>query len=471
MGYRRLIAFLLICAFSTSVWATSYYDSAWKTQTLAITSPSPTSVFTPTTIQDNNSVAGCNGNSWYDVLYVDNIPIQNCPFSSCVFDPNLFSFGSHNIQIHAHTINPNGVECARTQTLALTVVAPTTTPVPTATSTPAPTPTALPNVGPQTSPGPVNTVTFCNTQATTDSRMATEQVPANQDDGSPVHWNANSQTNLVNSTYFTNTAGRGFPLPASDFNWVNAAFTGSTQQILRYAACLGGMDENWLYAEAQEENGWKNNCAKLHGGTGCNAGGDCGNPDGDTGGETASLSFTYAGTTYPVTNSSSVFIGNQSAGNGTCGSPWASWGLLQSKAALAEWWIWPHVAISTTWGALYRMAKFRACVNGDYQNRYTGQGTGVDYNKAISLAKSNPTGLASSSGFANPTNVLTSETNEQYLYLGCYATHFSGGWYGTQAMCYLNNNFNGSGCSAGFATDNFVNILNNHLWPGGIVGP
>jgi hypothetical protein len=102
------------------------------------------------------------------------------------------------------------------------------------------------------------------------------------------------------------------------------------------------------------------------------------------------------------------------------------------------------------WGEDYRWAKYRACVNGDYANWFGSS----DYLKAVSRARSNPGGRVSS-GQAGPVNLLTSETNMQYLGLGCVATHYSGGWYDNGAVSYLTNS--GSG---------FLYHLNGSNWPG-----
>lgn len=455
MGRYRLIALVWILFFTTQVWATTYYTGSWTNHTagLSITNPSPTSLSTSVIIQDNNSVSACGGLSWYDVLYVDNIQISNCSFSGCVFNPSSFSLGSHNVSVHAHTINPNGYECDDTNTLAL-VVGGTSTPTSTATAGPTSTPTAIVNVAPQTTFGPVNTDSYCNSQALAATNFA-ETSSWNTNDG--TGWNANNQS-LTNPAYYTNNAGRCLPIPNSDLSAVDGAFTGTTQQIIRWAACKWGVDENMAYAESQEETGgWHNDCASLHGGTGCNEGGDCGNPDADSGGETASLSYTVGSTTFPVTNSSSAFIGNTSAGNGSCGQPFASWSIIQSKASKCEWYTWPMLAISTAWGEDYRWAKFRACVNGDYQTRFNNQGQGTDYGNAVSRAKTTPTGVMPS-GTTGPNFWVDApnETNLEYLVLGCICTHFSGDWYSSSAQTYCNN---------------LKTIFTNHSWPGGIVGP
>ena len=309
------------------------------------------------------------------------------------------------------------------------------------------------NVGPRT-PGPVNTDAYCKTQA--DLANFPETTPNNVDDGSG--WSSNNQT-WTTPSYFYKNAARTVSTNGSAYaNSVNGNYTGSTQDIIRWSACKWGVDEAWDYAETAIETGtWVGSCAQAHGATGCQSGGDCGHPDADSGGETPNLSVTLNGHTFPITNSSSAFIGtdgiNQLNANGhTCASQYPTYGIIQNKIGNAEWYTWPMAAISTAFSEDWRWAKWRACMNGDFASYYTINGSNVaDYNATITAARTIPAGVSAGAG----TKYLgTGETNLQYLALGCLGTHYSGSWYYTtsDAISYFNN---------------FVSHLNAHNWPGG----
>lgn len=419
-------------------------------QTIAISAPANGTVaISSTVVKDNDGPTQCGGAAWYDELYVDGSRVADCGFSACTIGTR--ANGSHSIFIRAHTSNnlPNPRECAQSQTVGVWVgPIPTPTPAP-ATATPVPTGTPTPdpqihlsNLAPGAPlPGDAYCVGIAN--AVSFPNVATW----NDDDGSPAHWNSNNQI-WGTPSYFYQHAGENLSVPNADFQTVNGNYappmSGMTQNILRWAACKWGVDEDWVYAESQEESGWHQDCAMMHGGSGCHEGGDSNNPDSTNVNGSLPLNLSFLG--FPVSDSSGHFM--YPAGN------WASWGVIQSKAAYAEWYASPMLALSTAWGSDYRWAKYRACVNGDYVSRFNS----TDYNNAVSRAKSNPDGLVPG-GQGAPTNLFANETNLEYLDLGCIATHFCGGWYKTGDTCtsYLTN-ANGS--------DSFIPLLTNLAWPG-----
>ena len=242
-----------------------------------------------------------------------------------------------------------------------------------------------------------------------------ETTPENANDG--TGWDANNQI-WTTPSYFYANAGHNGLAPAADFAAVDGKYSGTTQGIIRWAACKWGVDEDWAYAEtAEETGGWTNACAQMHGGSTCHEAGDCGNYDSDSGGEAPNLSFLG----FPVTDSGGSFIGpnaytGQNADGSTCSSIWSSWSIIQSKARFFEWYTWPMLAVSTAWGEDYRWAKYRACVNGDYATWF---GNSSDYLNAVSRARSNPNGVVPS-GQAGPVNLFTNETNMQYLGAGLH---------------------------------------------------
>lgn len=121
---------------------------------------------------------------------------------------------------------------------------------------------------------------------------------------------------------------KGTFAPAADFQRVTGDFTGTTDQILRWAACKWGIDENVARAEAAAESHWRQDAA------------------GDL---TADHLLCPPG---------SGFAG---AWNGrTCKQ---SYGILQMK--FKSFGGWPLAKDSTAFNADFRFAYQRACMNGD----------------------------------------------------------------------------------------------------------
>jgi hypothetical protein len=410
---------------------------------IRITAPAPGAIVSGSSVALTTTDT-CSG-MWFESLYVDSSYIGDFPPDKVTFNTTTYANGMHAIQVTSQSENPGSVELGSASVQlnvengsATTTVSPTP-PVPTSTATPG---SHLSNLAPgATLPSESTCATAAN------QSNFPENISQNVNDG--TGWDYNNQI-WTTPSYFYSNAGRGLA-PTADFAAVDGNYAGSTQDIIRWSACKWGVDEDWAYAESSQEHGWVQACAQLHGGTTCNGGGDCNNPDSNSGGETANLSFMG----FPVTNSSSAFIGVNGYGDsngGSCSGNYASWGIIQSKVQSYEWYTWPMIALSTAWGEDYRWAKYRACVNGDYANWF---GNNSDYLNAVSRAKSTPNGIVPS-GQAGPTNLFSNETNLQYLALGCIGTHYSGQWYDSGAVSYLTSS--GSG---------FLYILNNASWPGG----
>jgi sugar lactone lactonase YvrE len=317
------------------------------------------------------------------------------------------------------------------------------------------------NVGPQSSSGAINTDSYCGTQATNATFPETNSHNTNDDGGG---WDVNNQSFTPPNYYYNNVGNLSLGLKA-DFAPVTGNYTGSTQEIIRWAACKWGVDEDWAYAETDEESGWEGSCAQQHGGTGCRSGGDCGNADGDSGSETANLGFTMNSHAFTTTNGSSVFVGDTGIGAAnadgtTCASQWSSYGIIQNKERLYEWMIYPMNGQSTAFSEDHRWAKWRACMNGNFSAWFS---MNSDYLAAVSAANTSPNGVSTGSA----TKVLgTGETNLQYLALGCLGAHYSGAWYdgainsGGGSLGYLDS-------ATGAQSPGLVQILADNGWPGG----
>jgi autotransporter family porin len=161
----------------------------------------------------------------------------------------------------------------------------------------------------------------------------------------------------------------------SDYNDVTGNFTGSTDMILRWAACKWGIDENVVRAEAQQESSWRQSevndsattCHSLN---------------------VAPSALNYWSEASPCKPSK---------------------GILQAK--MLYWNAWPYSLSSTALNADYRMAAQRSCMNGD-----------------LSWMK----GTSGAFGAYPPSDTTTA------LY-GCMGHWFSGSWGDSGAVNYVNN--------------------------------
>ncbi len=174
--------------------------------------------------------------------------------------------------------------------------------------------------------------------------------------------------------------------PPADYARVDGNYTGSTDMILRWAACKWGIDEDVVRAQAWTESKWR------QGGP---------NP-GDGGGDRR---------TVPT---QCIRDGFSALWNFQCPNCcYQSWGILQTKAYY-EWGTWPMIKDSTAFNADYRFADQRACMNGDFTTYFHGRTPNNGY----------PT-------YAN------SIGNPDLMLWGCIGKHFSGDWFDTPALKYI----------------------------------
>jgi hypothetical protein len=114
--------------------------------------------------------------------------------------------------------------------------------------------------------------------------------------------------------------------PAADFANVDGNFTGTTDQIIRWASCKWGLDEDAMRGEAWSETFWIQ----------------------DT----------------PADRTTDPALCQTPAWNGWDGSQcWQSYGIFQTK--VLDYNIWPETRDSTAFNADFRSAYVRACMNGD----------------------------------------------------------------------------------------------------------
>ncbi len=270
------------------------------------------------------------------------------------------------------------------------------------------------------------------------SPITTENAPWNANDG--TGWNSNQPPENPIPSYFYDYAPCCTELPQSDFTSVDGNYSGTTDDLIRITACKWGIDEDYIRAQAWIESGWHQDCAAAHGGAGCNEGGDENNPAGCT---PDSITGLLTGVTTSITTTSGQFCELEGFGGLSGTNQYDSWSIVQTKVYY-EWATWPMIEESTPFALDYRYAEMRGCVNGDQYGYFNSQSrrSGSDYQRAVSNAKSNPSGPSSVSGW----------NNLQYLAYGCIDTHFSGSWFNGRPDSYLRG---------------FLSTLTSAPWPGG----
>lgn len=161
--------------------------------------------------------------------------------------------------------------------------------------------------------------------------------------------------------------------PASDFQAVDGNYAGTTDMIIRWAACKWGLDENVLRAQAFEESTWS-----------------------------AYTTGDFAAS--PLSCAAGLWNGWQ--GTGYC---YQSYGITQMK--MMSFNAWPAAWNSTSFNLDFRGAYWRACMNGDVSYYYDQVPT---------------------SGYPTYPNGNTSQMS-----WGCIGSWFSGSWYDSAALSYI----------------------------------
>ena len=184
------------------------------------------------------------------------------------------------------------------------------------------------------------------------------------------------------------------------FTRITGQYTGSTEMIFRFVACKYGIDEDVVRAQAtSEESNWR---------------------QWDVGGDQR-------------IDPSLCQRADVNLFNFMCpGCCFQSWGVMQVKV-FYEYMTWPIVNYSTIFGAEYRLATQRACMNGDQSPYFAGRNTTYDEDAQAYLK--NPYG-ASSHPFNNPLTG-TQATNMDWMLFSCLSSYRRGGWWDTDAQDYL----------------------------------
>lgn len=267
--------------------------------TVAITSPaSGASVSGQVTV-----VASVGSNVWWAELYVDGV-------GAAVSPPYSFSWNSTTVANGIHTVSVGAFARGGTTPLATSSI----------------------NVVVANNSGSSSSVYFStlapHAALPTDSQCASliastpENIPANlaYNSASAIP-TASELTGADTAPVYSDTW-----VPASDFARVDGNYSGSTDMIIRWAACKWGIDENVARAEAWVESGWEQD---------------------DVGDWRTVLADCEQG--------------NWDGWNGS--GCWQSWGIYSVK--LFDFNTYPEAVNSTAFNADFRMAYQRACMNGD----------------------------------------------------------------------------------------------------------
>lgn len=174
--------------------------------------------------------------------------------------------------------------------------------------------------------------------------------------------------------------------PASDFYGVTGNYRGSTDMILRWAACKWGIDEDVVRAQAWTESKWRQ-----------------GGPNPGDGGGDKRL------TQRECIQGNFAALWNFGCEN-CC---YQSWGILQTKVYY-DWGTWPMIKDSTAFNADYRYAEQRSCMNGGFSGYFASR-------------TQQPNTYAE--------DIASGDLNR--ILWGCIGMHFSGGWYNPAARRYI----------------------------------
>ncbi|MGA7762612.1 MAG: hypothetical protein WCA59_12780 [Candidatus Binataceae bacterium] len=290
---------------------------------------------------------------------------------------------------------------------------PSATPSPTSTasSTPtaSPTPAATPTPG--TVPGHFSTLGYRATlpsesqcTAWSNALPITEYAPGN------TAFNVPPPGGVPSSFYSNPTPSSGGGIPSSDYANVTGNYSGTTDEIVRWAACKWGIDEDMVRAQGEVESGWD---------------------QGGAGDKRTTQSSCVNGTFTALWN---TVISEPDGSTVSCPDCcFTSWSMWQTKAYY-ETTTWPMIMESTPFAADYRYADQRSCMNGDWAAYFA------------STAQQPNTYAADIAAFA-------AGGSASRVLWGCIGFHFSGAWYDSNAQSYINE----------VQTD-----LAAHNWPGGV---
>ncbi len=204
--------------------------------------------------------------------------------------------------------------------------------------------------------------------------------------------NQTPNNTVPTSSQLASYAANGYSANAYDGIWaysrVNGQYKGTTDMIIRWAACKWGIDENVIRAQTTTEH-WSWDQTTAHGDK-----------------RTSILQ---------CINGNFTALWNYLCLN-CCYQTWSNW---QTKV-FYEWATWPMINTSTAFAADFRYADQRACMNGDLRDYFVGRPAYNGHTYAGDIAAG----------------------NLDTILWGCIGFHYSGDWYDgnstSGAVWYIN---------------------------------
>lgn len=296
------------------------------------------------------SVSVSSNVSWVN-FYIDGFHIASSPPYTASWDTTVELNGTHFVEAMAYD-SSGTLLASDTATVQVANARPVSTPTPPGYFGTLPPHAALPSE--------------VSCSSTVLSRSSSEGIPAN------TTYNQTTPT-AAELAAFHALPNWQAEAPVSDFSGVDGNFTGTTDQIIRWAACKWGLDENALRAEAWYETNWIQSSA---------------------GDERTDYSLCHTP--------------NWDGWNGS--ECWQSYGMFQTKVFDAN--IWPETLDSTAFNSDFRGAYLRSCMNGDVA--YLG-----------TTATPEP-------GYPSYTSA-----DPNYMFWGCMGEWASGRWFDVGAIEYI----------------------------------
>lgn len=296
------------------------------------------------------SVSVSTATSWVN-FYIDGFHIASSPPYRVSWDTTVELNGTHFLEVKAYN-NWGTLIASDNANLRVANATPASTPTPSGYFGTLPPNAALPSE------------VSCSSALL--SQPSSEGIPAN------ISYNHTTPTAAELSTFHALPLWQGEALTA-DFARVDGDFTATTDQIIRWAACKWGLDENALRAEAWYETNWIESSR------------------GDK-----------------RTDATQCQTPNWNGWDGT--ECWQSYGMFQAK--VFDYNIWPEGRDSTAFNSDFRAAYLRACMNGDMP-------------------------YLSRAGTPVPGYPTYPSVDPNYMFWGCMGEWASGAWFDVGATEYI----------------------------------
>lgn len=364
---------------------------------------------------------------YWDQLRVDGVSVLSGS-GNFTWDSTTVANGAHTLMVRV--FQQGGTTPIGTAYVSIVVSnsAASPTPVPSATPSPpasTPTPTSTPSSTPKATTSPTPTAT--PTPSTAPSHFSTlgyratlpsesqctawvNALPITEHAAGNTPFNVPPPGGVPSSFYSNPTPSSGDGIPSSDYANVTGNYSGTTDEIARWAACKWGIDEDAVRAQGEIESGWD---------------------QGSAGDKRTTLASCVNGNFTALWN---TVIAEPDGSIVSCPNCcWTSWSMWQTKVYY-ETTTWPMIMKSTPFAADYRYADQRSCMNGDWATYFASAGQQPNT-------------------YASDIAAFGAGGSSSRVLWGCIGFHYSGGWYDAGAQNYINET------QAHLAA---------HDWPGGV---